>query len=334
MKLGILFAGQGAQTVGMGSDFCDAYEDFRQVFGLLPEAQKEIAEKGPMEALSDTRNTQPIMAAFAAGVWKLLQSMLAESGVKPVMAAGLSLGEYSALHAAGVFTADEAIQLVTLRADAMAKAAAGVDCAMKAVLQLDRHVLADCCRKAAETTGKIVQMANFNCPGQIVIAGDREAVEEAARLASEQGAKRCMPLPVSGPFHTSYMAPAGDVLISKFAEMGLTAEQSGDFRTMEFPVVHNATGRIRADGESIADLLAKQVQSSVYFEDSLRFMAEAGVDTFLEIGPGKALSGFVKKTCPGAAVYSISTAADLESFREVLQNVQSEQNLSDTISDN
>lgn len=204
----------------------------------------------------------------------------------------------------------------------MAKAAEGVDCAMKAVLQLDRDVLADCCKEAAATTGKTVQMANFNCPGQIVIAGDREAVEEAARLAAERGAKRCMPLPVSGPFHTSYMAPAGDALAAKFVEMGLDDQAQGSQRTMEFPVVHNATGRVRADEETLSDLLVKQVQSSVHFEDSLRFMAEAGVDTFLEIGPGKALSGFVKKTCPGAAVYNISTVADLENFRDVLQKAE------------
>ncbi|MBQ8563886.1 MAG: ACP S-malonyltransferase [Firmicutes bacterium] len=322
MKLGILFAGQGSQRVGMGRDFYDNYEDFRQVFDLLTEAQKTIAWEGPAEALNDTRNTQPIMVAFAAGVWALLRPVLDQAGVKPQLAAGLSLGEYSALHAAGVFTAEEAVELVELRASAMAKSAEGMDCAMKAVLQLDRETLADCCLHASSTTGKIVQMANFNCPGQIVIAGDHEAVEEAARLASEAGAKRCLPLPVSGPFHTSYMAPAGEALASKFDEMSRIVPLEQRMKQARFPVVHNATGlplHDGTDGQSIAVLLVKQVQSSVYFEDSLRYMAEKGVDTFLEIGPGKALSGFVNKTCPGAAVYNISTSTDFDNVRQAVQ---------------
>ena len=310
MKLGILFAGQGSQMTGMGADFYEKYEEFREVFDLLPKEKKQIAWQGTMEELSDTRNTQPVMVAFAAGVWNMLRPELEKADTRPVMAAGLSLGEYSALHSAGVFTAKEAIDLVTLRSMAMTKASEGIECAMSAVLQLDREILKDCCDKAAEKSGKVVSIANYNCPGQIVIAGEKEAVEAAADLAMESGAARCKSLPVSGPFHTEFMKPAGEVLAKEF--------ESVDFKPMDFPVVFNTLGKT-GDNHSVAELLVKQVQSSVYFEDTLRFMADSGVDTFLEIGPGKTLSGFVRKTCPGAKTYSITKAGDFEAFMDVLK---------------
>ncbi len=302
MKLGIIFAGQGSQTVGMGKDFYENSQGFRQVFDLLPAAQKEIAFAGPGEALADTRNTQPIMVAFAAGVLSELLPGLAALKIRPQMAAGLSLGEYSALHAAGVFDAETAISLVTKRAAAMAEAADGVDCAMKAVLGLDRETLADCCSKAAGRG--TVQIANYNCPGQIVIAGERKAVEAAASFALEAGAKRCVSLAVSGPFHTRFMEPAGQILARIFADTA--------FGEMKFPVLFNAVGREKTQAETISDLLVRQVSGSVYFEDTIKAMADAGVDTIIEIGPGKALSGFVRKTDRNMKVMNIETWEDLQ----------------------
>ena len=315
-KTALLFAGQGSQTPGMGLDFYEKYEAFRQVFDLLPEGQRKIAFYGPAEALSDTRNTQPCMVAFAAGVWALLQTRLEERGIAPAMAAGLSLGEYSALCSAGVFSPEEAIRLVTFRANAMYEAAKNVDCAMMAVLQLDRESLADCCRAAAAETGGTAEIANYNCPGQIVMAGTAEAIERAAALALEKGAKRCLPLAVSGPFHTSFMKPAGAALAQIF--------QSAAFEEMKYPVFFNATGLPLQGKETVADLLVRQVQSSVFFEDSLRYMSRAGAGTFIEIGPGKALSGFVKKTCPGARVLNISKVSDLDQIDELAEEKSGE----------
>ena len=309
MKLGLLFAGQGSQKIGMGADFYDQSAPFKNVFDQLPEELKTIAFEGPMEALSDTRNTQPIMVAFAAGVMAELKGHLEEAGLKPQMAAGLSLGEYSALHAAGVFDAETAIKLVTLRGQAMADAAKGIDCKMSAVLGLDREILAECCEEAAAFGA--VSIANYNCPGQIVIAGVGPAVDKASELAVERGAKRCMPLPVSGPFHTKFMEPAGEKLAEVFGSMS--------FGEMTFPVLFNAIGREKTEEESIADLLVKQVSSSVYFEDSIKAMAEAGVDTVIEIGPGKALSGFVRKTCKDIKVYNIETMEDMEKVVQALK---------------
>lgn len=302
MKLGLLFAGQGSQKAGMGADFYAACPKFKETFDLLPENLRTIAFEGPMEVLSDTRNTQPIMVAFAAGVMAELKPRLEVLGVKPEMAAGLSLGEYSALHAAGVFDAETAINLVTLRGQAMADAAKGIDCKMSAVLGLERDLLKACCEEASALGA--VSIANYNCPGQIVIAGVGPAVDKASELAIEKGAKRCMPLPVSGPFHTKFMEPAGEKLAEVFGEMA--------FGEMEYPVLFNAIGRSKTAEENIADLLVRQVSSSVYFEDSIKAMAEAGVDTIIEIGPGKALSGFVRKTDKTIKVYSIETIEDLD----------------------
>lgn len=316
MKLAILFAGQGSQKPGMGKDFYERSQAFRSVFDLLPQEQRQMAFDGPMEQLSDTRNTQPIMVAFAAGVLAELLPALAARGIRPAMAAGLSLGEYSALHGAGVFDAAAAIALVTKRGQAMAEAAEGVDCAMKAVLNLDRETLAECCETAGREGAGTVQIANYNCPGQIVIAGQSAAVERAAELALEKGAKRCVALPVSGPFHTVFMKPAGKVLTEVFDET--------DFGEMAFPVVFNAVGRVKRQEETIGELLVRQVSGSVYFEDSIKAMAAEGIDTTIEIGPGRALSGFVKKTDRRIKTMNIETWDDLQQVLAELAAVKKE----------
>ena len=237
------------------------------------------------------------MVAFACGV----TAVLAQQGVKPAYVAGLSLGEYSALEAAGVFTAKQAIELAAYRGKAMAEAAKGIDCGMTAVLNLDRQALAACCEQAAELG--CVQICNYNCPGQLVIGGEKAAVDKAAALAKEAGARRCIPLKVSGPFHTRLMAPAGDALAKRFA--------SESFGEMQVPVLFNCLGREKADADSIPALLVKQVQSSVYMEDTLRRLGELRVDHILEVGPGSALAGFVKKTLPGVVCASVETPEQL-----------------------
>ena len=300
MKLAFLYAGQGSQHAGMGQDLYEAYPLFRQILDDAPVDfdLKKLCFEGPEDQLSQTRYTQPCMVAFAAGITVLLK----ERGITPQAAAGLSLGEYSALQAAGVFTPREAIALAAFRGKAMEEAAQGMESAMYAVLNLDRNTLEEVCRKASEKGP--VYLANYNCPGQIVIGGSREGAEEACRLALEAGARRCLPLKVSGPFHTPLMAPAGKALEEHFA--GLT------FGEMAFPVYFNCLGRPKTAEEAIPQLLVRQVQTSVYMEDTIRHMADAGIDTIVEVGPGKALSGFVKKTAPQIRTIPVETAQQLE----------------------
>ena len=303
MKLAILYAGQGSQHPGMGKDLYDAYPAFRAAFDAaeLDFDLKRTCFEDPDGVLNQTEYTQPCMVAFAAGVTAVLR----ENGVQADTLAGLSLGEYSALEAAGVFTAKQAVELAAYRGKAMADAAKGIDCGMTAVLNLDRDALAKCCAEAADLG--VVQICNYNCPGQLVIGGEKAAVDKAAELAKAAGARRCLPLKVSGPFHTTLMAPAGDALAKRFA--------SEAFGAMQTPVLFNCLGREKTDAESIPALLEKQVQSSVYMEDTLRRLGELGVTDILEVGPGKALSGFVKKTL-GADVRctAVETAEELEAF--------------------
>ena len=309
MKLGFLYAGQGSQHPGMGADLYEAYPAFRQV---LDAAQAEVdfdlrrtSFEDPEGVLNQTRYTQPCMVAFAAG----LTAVLREKGIVPSAAAGLSLGEYAALHAAGVFDARTAVRLVAFRGKAMEEAAKGHDSAMMAVLGLEREPLQAACEAAADLG--VVVIANYNCPGQLVIGGDKTAVEQAAALAKEKGAKRCMPLKVSGPFHTPLMKPAGEALERYF--------QGISFVAPDIPVLFNCLGREKEAEDSIPALLVRQVQSSVFMEDSVRRMAELGLDALVEIGPGKALSGFVKKTVPGFPVHAVETVADVEALEQMVK---------------
>lgn len=308
--IGFIYAGQGAQHVGEGKDLYEKYESFRRVFDqaagaaerISPMDIKKLSFEGPVEELSRTEYTQPAMAAFGAGITELLS----ERGIRPDFALGLSLGEYSALYAAGVFDLNSLMHLLVKRGQFMTEAARGRDVKMSAVLQCERVLVEECCEKATKEIGggKIAAPSNYNCPGQIVISGDTEAVIRAEELLKESGVRRIMALNVSGPFHTSLMKKAGDALSEEF--------QKVSFQEPSIRVVFNCIGREKTKEESIPELLKKQVQSPVYLEDSVRYLKEQGVTRVIEIGPGHTVGKLVKKTCPDMAVFSIDTAEDFE----------------------
>jgi len=310
----ILYAGQGSQHTGMGQDLYEKYPEFKEVFDCvsLDFDLKKACFENPDNMLLQTKYTQPCMVAFAAGVTRILKN----HGISADYVCGLSLGEYSALEAAQVFDTDTAIKTAAFRGAAMTKAAEGIECGMTAVLGLEEKELAKCCENARELG--VVSICNYNCPGQLVIGGEKAAVEKCSELALELGAKRCIPLAVSGPFHTSLMAPAGDALSDYF--------KSITFNPMKTPVLFNFLGRENDQDMSVAELLVYQVQSSVRMEASIRRLFELGVREFIEVGPGKALNGFVKKTAKDMGIsdyscVSVETVDDIETLLETKEGV-------------
>ena len=285
MKLGFLYAGQGSQHPGMGADLYKAFPAFRKVLDSAAQQVdfdlKEVSFTDRAGVLNQTRFTQPCMVAFAAG----MTALLAERGIVPSAAAGLSLGEYSALHAAGVFDADTAVELVAFRGKAMEEAAAGRPSAMVAVLGLDRAALQEACDEAS-AHGCVV-IANYNCPGQLVLGGEKAAVETAAALAKEKGARRCLPLKVSGPFHTPLMAPAGDALAERF--------RTTAFHEPRIPVIFNCLGVEKPEGITITELLVLPAYQRQGIGSRLLRLAAAHTPTLLYFGAQPGAEAFYEK---------------------------------------
>jgi len=249
MKIGFLYAGQGSQHVGMGKDLYDTYPEFKETFDNVKVDfdLKTCCFDGPIEQLGKTRFTQPCMVAFAVGVTKIL----ANKGIKPDIAAGLSLGEYSALYASGVFEENQVIDLVAYRGKSMEEAVTGRDTGMIAVMSLDREIIKECCKQAetefADSEYNVAEVANYNTPVQVTVSGDSQVIKRAGELMMEKGAKRVVPVAVSGPFHTSLMKPAGDKLAERF--------KNENFNNMTFPIVFNATGKEIETDKTIPEML-------------------------------------------------------------------------------
>ena len=307
MKKVFLYAGQGSQKVGMGKDFYETYDSFRSFWDelSLPFDFKKLMMEGPLTELSRTEYTQGCMAAFAAGITKLL----AEHGVTPEAACGLSLGEYGALYAAGVFSAEEYLRIVAIRGRVMAEAAKDCHCIMSAVIGTKAEVVEKACEQYSGDA--FVTVANYNCPGQYVLCGDEEAVVAVEEILKGEGVRRFVHLNVSGPFHTKYMKPAGECLEKLFA--GITFEKP------KLPVAMNVTGSFYEGGETIPELLVRQVQSSVRLEEDLRTLLASGYTDFLEIGPGKAVSGFLKKTAKDMGIeVTVDVIETVGDFKRVI----------------
>ena len=292
MKLAVLYAGQGAQHPGMGKEFYEASPAFRAAFdsAALDFDLHRVCFEDPDGVLNQTEYTQPCMVAFACGV----TAVLAEKGVKPAYLAGLSLGEYSALQAAGVFTAKQAIELTAFRGKAMAEAAKGLACGMTAVLGLDREKLSACCEQAAEAG--CVQICNYNCPGQLVISGADEAVDAACARLKEAGARRALRLPVGGAFHSPLMEDARAELEQAIAEV--------EFHTPVCPIYQNVDAQPQTDPEKIKANLIAQLTAPVRWTQIVRNMLADGVSEFTELGPGNVLQGLIKKVNAEVAVES------------------------------
>lgn len=299
-KIAFVFPGQGAQAVGMGKDAYDSNAAARDIFDRADAALgfsiSKLSFEGPEEELRQTANTQPALLATSIALLEAYKS----HGVRPDFVAGHSLGEYSALVAAGVLGFEDAIRLVRARGQFMEQAVPSGKGAMAAVLGAERDELAALCADIASKVG-LVELANVNCPGQIVVSGSAEGVAEVGSRGKEVGAKRVIPLEVSGPFHSSLMQPAADKLSAVLAKVS--------FNDAAVPVVANVHAQPVTSGEDLRKLLVKQVVSPVQWEDTIKWLILDGVDTFVEIGSGSVLSGLIKKTDKSVQVVSINTAA-------------------------
>lgn len=308
-KTAFIFPGQGAQSVGMGKDAFDAVPAARDLFLAADEQLgfplSSIIFNGPDEDLKQTVNTQPALLATSMAYLEAIRG----KGIEPDYVAGHSLGEYSALVCAGVLSFEEAVSIVRARGEYMEAAVPGGQGAMAAVLGADREALSELC-KSITAKGHVVELANMNCPGQIVISGSAQGVAAAAERVKEAGGKRAIPLEVSGPFHSTLMKEAANRLADKL-------EQAA-FNTPSVPVVANVTARPVEDAAAIRGLLVEQVYSPVLWHDSVEWMIAQGVDTFVEIGPGSVLSGLIKKIDKSVKVINVNSLDSVSSLETVV----------------
>ncbi|QIA62876.1 ACP S-malonyltransferase [Vibrio astriarenae] len=302
----IVFPGQGSQAVGMLAELGEQYDMVKKTFAEASEALGydlwALVQNGPAEDLNQTFRTQPALLASSVAIWRVWQELGLE---QPANLAGHSLGEYSALVCAGVIDFKEAIKLVELRGQLMQEAVpAGVG-AMYAIIGLADDAIAKACEEAAQ--GEVVSPVNFNSPGQVVIAGNKAAVERAGALCKEAGAKRALPLPVSVPSHCALMKPAADKLA--------VALESIEFNTPVLPVINNVDVVAETDPAKIKDALVRQLHSPVRWTEGVELMSEQGVEKLLELGPGKVLTGLTKRIVKSLTAAAVNDVASLDAVK-------------------
>ena len=312
MSVAFVFPGQGSQAVGMGKALAEAFAPARAVFAEVDEALGEklstLMFEGPEADLTLTANAQPALMAVSLAVTRVLE---AEAGLDLAKAAkfvaGHSLGEYSALAAAGSFTLADTARLLRLRGQSMQKAVPVGQGAMAALLGLDYDTGVAVARQAADESGGVCQIANDNGGGQVVASGSKAAVERAMEIAKTKGAKRAMLLPVSAPFHCALMQPAADAMAEALAKVEIKAPK--------VPLVANVVAGPVSDPAEIRKLLVEQVTGTVRWRESIAWMAGQGVTQFIELGAGKVLAGLVKRIAEGATGSSVGAPADVEAFK-------------------
>ena len=312
MATAFVFPGQGSQAVGMGKALAEAFPAARAVYAEVDEALSQklstLMFEGPETELTLTSNAQPALMAVSMAVLRVLE---AEAGLdlarEAKFVAGHSLGEYSALAAAGAFTLADTARLLLLRGDAMQKAVPVGEGAMAALLGLDLAAGLEICAEAAAATGLVCQIANDNGGGQVVASGSRAAVEKAMEIAKARGVKRAIPLPVSAPFHCALMQPAADAMARALSEVAI--------KTPRVPLVANVLAAPLSDPEEIRLRLVEQVTGTVRWSESIAYMAGQGVTQFYELGAGKVLSGLVKRIAPEASGAAVGAPADVDTFK-------------------
>lgn len=303
-KICFMFPGQGSQQVGMGQEFYDQYDDVKAIFKCANEVLNKDIEKlmleGPQEKLTQTENAQPalLLASY------IVLTLLAKENIKPTVAVGHSLGEYSALVAAGALTLEDALPLVQRRGQLMERAFPKGQGTMAAILGLTEEEIGEVLKQLP--TEEIVDIANLNCPGQIVISGTKIGVERATSLLNEAGARRVIPLNVSGPFHSRLMKRANE-------DFSKTLEQTS-FQTGEIDVYANVTAKPVTDEREIKDLLQQQMYSPVRFSESIEQIIQDGIKVFVEVGHGRVLSGLVRKINRSVKTFSVQDIASMEKF--------------------